>query len=116
MFARFVRMISSTSRKPAVVIRPTSGVFRSSSAFSAMVVPWDEGVERRRRRPDLREPVEDADRDVLGCRRHLERRHGSLDVAEHDIGERSADVDREALAALAHGVLRPARLTGRPSA
>ena len=104
------RRISSTSRKPRVVMTPIFGPRRSSSVLVPTVVPCTiESIAGGA--AERVEAVEEALRLVAAARRHL----GGAEAAgrrieQEQVGEGAADIDADDDAALAHGA--GARLRG----
>ena len=100
----FVRMISSTSRKPAVVIRPVRGSCICSSALSTTVAPCTNVSTAPRsagacaRGDDLVGAGEDPLGEVARRGRRLVHVHVARLVHEHEVRERPADVRRQPVA------------------
>ena len=97
--------ISSTSRKPLVVIRPTLAPLCSRMALEATVVPWRISSMRQAATPVSAEQVgqalDDGARVVVDAGGDLLRVDGAVRSQQHDVGERAADVDADAVGGLA---------------
>ena len=100
------RRISSTSRKPRVVMTPIFGPRRSSSALVPTVVPCTIESDRRGA-AERAQAVEEALRLVAAARRHLGGAEAAgRRVEQEQVGEGAADIDADDDATLAHGVAR----------
>ena len=93
MRGRSRRRISSTSRKPRVVITPMRAPLRSSSALVPTVVPWTiEPMSVDRSKP--LQPLDEPDRLVAAMRWRLGGGETPLGFVEpEEVGEGSADID-----------------------
>ena len=97
--------ISSTSRKPLVVMRPTLAPLCSRMALEATVVPWrissDDGGGNPVSCRTCPKPSTMARRIVVDAGGDLLRVDGAVRSEQHDVGERAADVDADAVGGLA---------------
>ena len=105
------------SRKPSVVIIPTSAPACVSTMFVATVVPWRRLSTSSSGTPafltEAANALDDAPRRVVGRRGHLvDGDAPRLLIDEDEIGEGPADVDADALHAV---VLASAGTISRPT-
>ena len=93
--------ISSTSRKPLVVISPTRAPLCSRMALEATVVPWRISSIAAPARPvstnSSLEPVDDRAGVVADARGDLLGVDRAVGAEQHDVGEGAADIDADAV-------------------
>ena len=97
MSGRLPRPISSTSRKPAVVTSAVRAPVRSVSALITTVRAVHELLDLARFDLARSDDVEHSPGEVAGRRRDLRDPHlAGLCVDDDEVGERAADVGRDA--------------------